>query len=114
MGNNTPTTKTISLDKYGIKNAQVHYQLTPKQLQEITVKNNMGKETANGTLAVNTGKFTGRSPEDRFLVRDEYTEDRIWWGKSNKPISPENFDFLQKEIESYLSGKEVYVRDGYV
>ncbi len=114
MANYTQSTKTISLEKYGIKNAQIHYQLKPEQLQAITVEKGMGKETPNGTLAINTGKFTGRSPEDRFLVQDDYTKDRIWWGKSNKPISPENFDFLQGEIEKYLSGKEVFVRDGYV
>ncbi len=114
MVNHTQSTKTISLDNYGIKNAKVHYQLEPKKLQAITLEKGMGKETSNGTLAINTGKFTGRSPEDRFLVKDDYTKDRIWWGKSNKPISSENFDFLQSEIENYLSGKEVFVRDGYV
>ena len=114
MANHTHSTKTISLEKYGIKDAQIHYQLEPKELQAITVEKGMGKETINGTLAINTGKFTGRSPEDRFLVKDDYTKERIWWGKSNKAISPENFDFLQSEIENYLSGKEVFVRDGYV
>ncbi|OZV70586.1 phosphoenolpyruvate carboxykinase (ATP) [Winogradskyella aurantia] len=114
MVNHTRTAKTISLDQYGIKNAQIHYQLDPKQLQAITIEKGMGKETANGTLAINTGKFTGRSPEDRFLVQDDYTKDRIWWGNSNKAISPEHFDFLQTEVENYLSGKEVFVRDGYV
>jgi phosphoenolpyruvate carboxykinase (ATP) len=114
MVNHTQTTKTISLDQYGIKNAQIHYQLDPKRLQAITIEKGMGKETANGTLAINTGKFTGRSPEDRFLVKDDYTKDRIWWGNSNKAISPEHFDFLQTEVENYLSGKEVFVRDGYV
>ncbi len=114
MVNNTQSTKSISLENYGIKNAKVHYQLEPSKLQEITVEKGMGKETANGTLAINTGKFTGRSPEDRFLVKDDYTKDRIWWGKSNKAISPEHFDLLQSEIENYLSGKEIYARDGYV
>jgi phosphoenolpyruvate carboxykinase (ATP) len=114
MVNHTQTTKTISLDKYGIKNAQIHYQLEPKKLQAITLEKGMGKETPNGTLAINTGKFTGRSPEDRFLVKDAYTKDRIWWGESNKAISPENFDYLQAEVEKYLSDKELFVRDGYV
>ncbi|WP_299120472.1 phosphoenolpyruvate carboxykinase (ATP) [uncultured Winogradskyella sp.] len=114
MANHTQSTKTISLDQYGIKDAQIHYQLEPKKLQAITLEKGMGKETLNGTLAINTGKFTGRSPEDRFLVKDEYTKDRIWWGKSNKGISPEHFDYLQGEIENYLSGKELFVRDGYV
>ena len=74
----------------------------------------MGRETKNGTLAINTGKFTGRSPQDRFIVKDDYTSDIVWWGKVNKPVSPENFDKLQNEVTKYLSGKEIYVRDGYV
>ena len=114
MANHTQSTKTISLEKYGIKDANIHYQLSPEELQKKTLERDMGRETNNGTLAINTGKFTGRSPEDRFLVKDDYTGDKIWWGASNKPISPENFDFLQNEVENYLSGKELYVRDGYV
>jgi phosphoenolpyruvate carboxykinase (ATP) len=114
MANHASSAKTISLDKYGIKNAQIHYQLSTKDLQAITIEKGMGRETNNGTLAINTGKFTGRSPEDRFLVKDNYTEDKIWWGDSNKAISPENFDFLQSEIEQYLCEKELFVRDGYV
>ncbi|MCA0152136.1 phosphoenolpyruvate carboxykinase (ATP) [Winogradskyella vincentii] len=114
MANHASSAKTISLDKYGIKNAQIHYQLSPKDLQAITIEKGMGRETNNGTLAINTGKFTGRSPEDRFLVKDNYTEDKIWWGDSNKAISPENFNFLQSEIEQYLCEKELFVRDGYV
>ena len=109
-----PITKTISLNKYGIKDATVHYQLKPEELQAISVDKGMGEETSNGTLVIKTGKFTGRSPEDRFLVKDNYTEDLIWWGKSNKPISSENFDKLEKEVVDYLSNKELYARDGYV
>ncbi len=106
--------KTRDLTKYGIIDSKVHWNLTPEELQAITVEKGMGKETANGTLAINTGKFTGRSPQDRFLVKDDYTKDRVWWGKTNKGISPENFDFLQSEIEKYLSGKEIFARDGFV
>ena len=103
-----------NLEKYGVKDAVVHWNLSPESLQKITVEKGMGQETANGTLAVNTGKFTGRSPQDRFLVQDEYTKDKIWWGKINKPISPENFNTLKEEVVKYLSGKEIYARDGYV
>ena len=106
--------KTGNLEKYGIKNATAHWNLSPEELQRITVEKGMGKETQNGTLAVNTGKFTGRSPQDRFLVKDNYTKDRVWWGKVNKPIDPIQFDVLQNEIVKYLSGKEIFVRDGYV
>lgn len=103
-----------NLEKYGLKDVKAKWNLTPEELQRITIEKKMGKETANGTLAINTGKFTGRSPKDRFLVKDDYTKDKIWWGKINKPISPENFDRLYDEVANYLSGKEVFARDGYV
>lgn len=102
------------LELYGLKNVTAHWNLSPEDLQRITLAKGMGKETRNGTLAINTGKFTGRSPQDRFLVKDDYTKDRVWWGKINKPISSENFDRLQQNILDYLSGKEIFVRDGYV
>lgn len=105
---------TGNLERYGIKNATVHWNLPPEELQAHTVAKGMGKETNNGTLAINTGKFTGRSPQDRFLVKDDYTKDRVWWGKVNKPISPENFDTLYNEIVKYMSDKELYARDGQV
>jgi phosphoenolpyruvate carboxykinase (ATP) len=112
------TTGTIkndkTLERYGLKDVTVNWNLSPQKLQKITIEKGMGKETANGTLAINTGKFTGRSPQDRFLVKDDYTTDKVWWGKTNKPVSPENFDKLEKEIVKYLSGKEIYARDGYV
>ncbi|PIA80332.1 phosphoenolpyruvate carboxykinase (ATP) [Gaetbulibacter sp. 4G1] len=108
------TTKNPDLKQYGLKNVNVHWNLSPEELQKITVDKGLGKETANGTLAINTGKFTGRSPQDRFLVKDDYTSDKVWWGKTNKPVSPENFDKLKNEIVNYLSGKEIYARDGYV
>ena len=107
-------TRKIELEKYGLNDNIVHYNLDSEELQSITVEKGMGKETSNGTLAVNTGKFTGRSPQDRFLVKDDYTKDRVWWGNINKPISSENFDYLYDEMVNYLSGKELYVRDGSV
>ncbi|WP_029038063.1 phosphoenolpyruvate carboxykinase (ATP) [Salinimicrobium xinjiangense] len=106
--------KTQSLEKYGLKNNVVQWNLSGEELQKITVEKGMGTETENGTLAVNTGKFTGRSPQDRFLVKDDYTKDKVWWGNINKPLSSENFQILYDRVAEYLSGKEVYVHDGYV
>jgi len=111
---NNSIMKTRDLTKYGLKDTNAHWNLSPEKLQTITIEKGMGKETANGTLAINTGKFTGRSPQDRFIVKDDYTKDKVWWGKTNKAISSENFDHLQSEIVNYLSGKEIYVRDAYV
>jgi phosphoenolpyruvate carboxykinase (ATP) len=111
---NNSIMKTRDLTKYGLKGTNTHWNLSPEKLQAITIEKGMGKETANGTLAVNTGKYTGRSPQDRFIVKDDYTKDRVWWGKTNKAITTENFDYLQSEIINYLSGKEIYARDAYV
>ncbi len=111
---NNSIMKTRDLTKYGLKDTKAHWNLSPEELQRITVEKGMGKETANGTLAVNTGKYTGRSPQDRFIVKDDYTANKVWWGKTNKAISPDNFDKLQEEITNYLSNKEIYVRDAYV
>lgn len=102
------------LTKYGLMDNIVQWNLSGEELQKITVEKGMGVETANGTLAINTGKFTGRSPQDRFLVKDDYTRDRVWWGNINKGLSPDNFDRLYERVTNYLSGKEVYVHDGYV
>ena len=107
------TTKSISLETYGINNANVQYQLSPDELQEITIEKGQGVETSSGALAVNTGEFTGRSPKDRFIVKDEETRERVWWGDINIPFDPEKFDSLYNKVVDYLSGKELFVRDGY-
>ncbi len=105
--------KTISVDKYGIKNAKVKYQLSSKELHDETLQKGQGKEAASGALAIDTGEFTGRSPKDRFIVKDDITRDRVWWGNVNIPFPPDMFDALYNKVTDYLSGKEIYVRDSY-
>ena len=97
-------TKTISLDNLGITNAKVRYQLTPSQLQEITIEKEQGVEAASGALAINTGEFTGRSPMDRFIVKDDVTKDKIWWGDINIPFKSDGdkFDKLYDKVVDYL------------
>ena len=106
-------TKTISLEALGIKKATVRYQLTSDELYDLTLEKGQGKETAFGAIAVNTGEFTGRSPMDRFIVKDEITQDEIWWGDINIPFESEKFDKLYDKVIEYLSGKEIFVRDSY-
>ncbi|MDO1501802.1 phosphoenolpyruvate carboxykinase (ATP) [Winogradskyella maritima] len=113
MVNHTSSTKTISLDKYGIKNAKVNYQLSSDELHAETLAKGQGKESSTGTLAVNTGEFTGRSPKDRFIVKDAVTEDRVWWGNINIPFDSDKFEALYDKVVDYLSEKELYVRDSY-
>ena len=104
-------TKTISLSSYGIKSINVFYQLSPEKLHQISVKNKLGVETSSGALAVNTGEFTGRSPMDRFIVRDVITEEKVWWGDVNIPFKSSDFDKLYSRVIKYLNGKDLYVRD---
>ena len=114
MENYGLSTKTISLENLGIKNANVRYQLTPNELHDITIEKGQGVESDTGALAVNTGEFTGRSPQDRFIVRDSITEDKVWWGNVNIPFDSAKFDALYNKVTAYLSNKEVFVRDSYV
>jgi len=113
MVNHTQTTKTISLEQYGIKSAKVNYQLSADELHEQTISKGQGVEASSGALAVNTGEFTGRSPKDRFIVKDSITEDKVWWGDINIPFDPKDFDKLYDKVVDYLSEKEIYVRDSY-
>ncbi len=110
---NNQITKTISLKKYGINNYRVHYQLSPEELHQITIEKNQGVEVNSGALAVNTGEFTGRSPKDRYIVKDGETKDKVWWGDINIPFDPNKFDALYNKVADYLSEKELYVRDSY-
>lgn len=114
MVDKNQATRIISLSKYGINNATINYQLSSKELHNETIKSGQGKEANTGTLAVNTGEFTGRSPMDRFIVKDDITENKIWWGDINIPFSSDKFDALYNKVTQYLSEKELYVRDSYV
>jgi phosphoenolpyruvate carboxykinase (ATP) len=113
MVDKNQTTKTISIDQYGIKSATIHYQLSATELHEETLRSNHGKEANSGALAVNTGEFTGRSPKDRFIVKDDITRDKVWWGNINIPFPTDMFDSLYDKVTDYLSEKEIYVRDSY-
>ncbi len=113
MTKQSQITKTIELENYGIKNAKVKYQLSPNELHNLTIEKGQGVEASSGALAVNTGEFTGRSPQDRFIVQDEITNDKVWWGNINIPFAPDKFEKLYNKVVHYLSNKELFVRDCY-
>ena len=101
------------LSLLGINNNNIHYQLTPEQLHHITLEKKMGKEHNSGALVINTGQFTGRSPKDRFIVKDDITKNSVWWGDINIPFKPKQFDKLYNKVMSYLNEKELFIRDCY-
>lgn len=114
MNSSAVGTKSISLEDYGITTANIHYQLPPSELHRRTLESGMGQEADSGALAVNTGEFTGRSPQDRFIVRDAITEDKVWWGPVNQPFDPDRFDRLYRKVVGYLNERELFVRDCFV
>ena len=103
--------QNLNLESYGIKNANEHWNLAPSELADIAVEKGMGEFAESGALAIDTGEFTGRSPKDRFIVKDDITRDSIWWGDINIPFDPEAFDKLYDKVVAYLEDKDVYVRD---
>ena len=90
--------------------SRASYNLSETELYEEAIRNGEADITADGALRAVTGQHTGRSPKDKFVVRDETTEDVIWWD-NNKPISPERFDVLHKDMLAHASGKTLYVQD---
>ena len=102
-----------TISDLGIKNALVHWNLSPDKLSKIAVEKGQAVITSSGAININTGEFTGRSPMDRFIVKDSITKDSVWWGNINQSFDEDKFDALHKKITAYLSGKELYVRDTF-
>lgn len=92
----------------------IYWNLPPSQLVEHTIRKGQGVFTETGALAVDTGEFTGRSPKDKFTVKDDKTSATIDWGTFNQPIAPDKFDLLLDDMIRFSEGKEMYVRDAYV
>ncbi|RYY12949.1 MAG: phosphoenolpyruvate carboxykinase (ATP) [Chitinophagaceae bacterium] len=98
----------------GIEVNSIHYQLPPGDLTRQTLALKQGELDDKGALCVNTGKFTGRSPRDRYIVKDAATRNAVDWGDVNIPFDADKFDRLYDKVCSYLSNqKEVWVRDSY-
>jgi phosphoenolpyruvate carboxykinase (ATP) len=95
-------------------NNQVHYQQTPAELTQQTVSLGQGVLNDKGALIINTGEFTGRSPKDKFCVKDDITKDTVHWNEFNIGITPEVFDNMHTKVLAHLAQKELWVRDAYV
>ena len=124
MDNYTPFTKTISLEKYGITNVQeIVYNPSYEQLYNEALSSALsgyekGQLSELGAVNVMTGEFTGRSPKDKYIVKDSVTENTIWWNSDkaandNKPISTATWNALKETTVSQLSGKRLFVVDAF-
>ena len=106
--------ENASLKQIGLENlGSTFWNLTPAELTEDIVILGQGVLTNTGAIAIETGEFTGRSPQDRFIVADAKTEDAVWWGPINKRFESDKFAALYNRMKAYLTNKDLYVRDAY-
>ncbi|HEX6561669.1 MAG TPA: phosphoenolpyruvate carboxykinase (ATP) [Nitrososphaera sp.] len=97
-----------------IKLVNAHMNLPVPALVEMILQSKEGVLSSTGALSVRTGKFTGRSPDDKFIVDDDVTHGSVDWGKVNRPISEEKFDRIYRRMKKHIEDKELFVFDGYV
>ena len=100
------------LELLGIRNAGATFaNFGAERLIEHSILRQEGVLADNGALVVRTGQFTGRSPQDKFIVRDDLTESSVNWGAVNQAISPQHFERIYSRVTSFLAGRELFVQD---
>jgi phosphoenolpyruvate carboxykinase (ATP) len=104
----------MQLEKMDIKLGKLYRNLPVPLLIEIAILRREGNLSSTGAFSVKTGKFTGRSPDDKYIVDDEYTHNSVHWGKVNHSISEENFEKIFTRMKKYVEGKEFFIFDGFV
>ncbi len=112
-GENHVTASSYGLDRQGIATtAALNWNLGTAPLVELAIRRGEGVLAKDGPLVVETGKHTGRSANDKFIVRDATTEDTVWWGKTNKGMTPAHFSALKADFLAHLGGKaDLFVQD---
>ncbi len=106
--------QTYGLEKLGIINASAVYRnLTPAQLTEHALRRGEGTLSNTGALVVKTGKYTGRSANDKFIVDTPAVHDEIAWGKVNRPIDKAKYEAIKAKVIAYLQNKEIFIFDGF-
>ncbi|MCK4301328.1 MAG: phosphoenolpyruvate carboxykinase (ATP), partial [candidate division Zixibacteria bacterium] len=102
------------LKNHGLVNLHnVYWNLPTEALYEEVVFRGEGSLSYMGPIAVNTGKHTARSANDKFVVKETDTEDKIWWGQYNRPFSEEKFNTVLQRLQGFLQGRDLFVQDCY-
>src|SRR5512138_2607900 len=102
------------LERLGLRNlGNVYWNLSTPALYEESVRRREGWISHLGPLVVHTGHHTGRSPNDKFIVRDESNEKRIAWGKINRGMDPAKFDTLYAKLTAFFQGRDLFVQNLY-
>ena len=101
--------------RHGIRHpGQVFWNLQTPALYEEALKRREGRLAQGGAFVVRTGAHTGRSPNDKFIVEEPSSAERIWCGKVNRPFEARKFDALHRRVLAYLEGKDLFVQDSFV
>src|SRR6266436_2776942 len=96
-----------ALEEYGLVNlGKIYWNLSPAVLVEHALARNEGMLASNGAFAATTGVHTGRSPKDKYVVANEESATKIWWGEINHPMSPEVFELVRNNLAAYLQGPD--------
>ena len=104
---------TSQLVEFGINPSAVHRNIPVQNLVELAVQKNEGIVTSTGSLSVKTGKYTGRSPDDRYIVYDDETHENVDWGKINHQFPTGKFDKIFDKMKKFIEGKELFIFDGF-
>ncbi|MCI0514220.1 phosphoenolpyruvate carboxykinase (ATP) [candidate division KSB1 bacterium] len=106
---------TFKLENHGLTLLdRVYWNLPEPALYEEIIFRNEGHLANQGPILVNTGKHTARAAADKYIVKEQTTEDKIWWGQYNRPISVEKFNIMLARIQAYSQGEEYFVQDCFV
>jgi len=114
LGKSTTEQFLAQLTAFGINPSKVHRNLSTDEMVAISVDRKEGVVNSTGSLSVNTGKYTGRSPDDRFIVYDDNTHETIDWGKINHQFPSGKFEKLFEKMKDFVDNKELFVFDGFV
>src|SRR6185369_339012 len=114
MHNDGPSVSSVGLEKLGISDARtVYWNLPPARLIEQAAQRKEAVLAAEGPLVCTTGSHTGRSPNDKFVVKDAATDGDIWWGDVNRPFERAKLDGLLAKAREHVKGRDLFVFDGY-
>jgi phosphoenolpyruvate carboxykinase (ATP) len=109
-----PMQHATGLESHGITNlSRVYWNLSVPALYEEAVRRREGAISIDGPLVCRTGTHTGRSPNDKFIVREASSAEHVWWSKVNRPLEPQHFDALRQRVLNYMEGREIFALDCY-
>lgn len=109
------TASRHGLENHGVRpRKEVFWNFTASRLYEEALKRGEGEIASDGPLSVSTGQYTGRSPKDKFFVKQSPSAENIWWGPVNQPIDAAHFDALHQQVADHLSQRDLFIQDLYV